>query len=127
MVATLTPRKMTLYLPAPSGYVGHMAAADTPVNGVVVDEFTGLLIPVLFLGLLWFLLIRPQSKRRKEHIDLVNSVRVGNDVVTIGGLHGRVVAVGESTVDITVDADDDVVMRFDRPSIGRILNRDDVS
>ncbi|MEX2533594.1 MAG: preprotein translocase subunit YajC [Nitriliruptoraceae bacterium] len=92
-----------------------------------MDEFTGLLIPVLFLGLLWFLLIRPQSKRRKEHIELVNAVRVGNDVVTIGGLHGRVVAVGESTVDITVDADEDVVMRFDRPSIARILNRDDVS
>lgn len=92
-----------------------------------MDEFTGLLIPVFFLGLLWFLLIRPQSKRRKEHIELVNAVRVGNDVVTIGGLHGRVVAVSETTVDITVDADEDVVMRFDRPSIARILNRDDVS
>lgn len=92
-----------------------------------MDEITGLLIPVLFLGLLWFLLIRPQSKRRKEHIELVNAVRVGNDVVTIGGLHGRVVAVAETTVDITVDADEDVVMRFDRPSIARILNRDDVS
>jgi preprotein translocase subunit YajC len=92
-----------------------------------VDEFTGLLIPVFFLGLLWFLLIRPQSKRRKEHIELVNSVRVGNDIVTIGGLHGRVVSVTESTVDITVDGDEEIVMRFDRPSVARIVNRDDVS
>lgn len=92
-----------------------------------MDEFTGLLIPVFFLGLLWFLLIRPQSKRRKEHIELVNAVRVGNNVVTIGGLHGRVVAVSETTVDLTIDAEDDVVMRFDRPSIARILDRSDVS
>ncbi len=92
-----------------------------------MDEFTGLLIPVFFLGLLWFLLIRPQSKRRKEHIELVNSVRVGNDIVTIGGLHGRVVSVTESTVDITVDGDEEIVMRFDRPSVARIVNRDDVS
>lgn len=92
-----------------------------------MDEFTGLLIPVFFLGLLWFLLIRPQSKRRKEHIELVNAVRVGNNVVTIGGLHGRVVAVSETTVDLTIDAEDDVVMRFDRSSIARILDRSDVS
>jgi preprotein translocase subunit YajC len=96
-------------------------------NGAFVDEFTGLLIPVFFLGLLWFLLIRPQSKRRREHVELVNSVRVGNDVVTIGGLHGRVVSVTETTVDITIDAEEDVVMRFDRPSIARILNRDDAA
>lgn len=88
-----------------------------------MDEFTGLVIPVLFLALLWFLLIRPQSKRRREHQELVNSVRVGNDVVTIGGLHGRVVSVAESTIDIAVDADEETVMRFDRPSIARIVNR----
>jgi len=92
-----------------------------------VDEFTGLLIPVFFLGLLWFLLIRPQSKRRREHVELVNSVRVGNDVVTIGGLHGRVVTVTEGTIDITVDADEEIVMRFDRPSIARIVTGDNES
>lgn len=90
-----------------------------------MDEFTGLIIPVFFLGLLWFLLIRPQAKRRREHMEMVSSIRVGNDVVTAGGLHGRVVSVTETTIDITIDADEDVVMRFDRPSIARIVNRDD--
>lgn len=90
-----------------------------------MDEFTGLIIPVFFLGLLWFLLIRPQAKRRREHMEMVGSIRVGHDVVTAGGLHGRVVSVTETTVDITIDADEDVVMRFDRASIARIVNRDD--
>lgn len=92
-----------------------------------MDEFTGLIIPVFFLGLLWFLLIRPQAKRRREHMELVNSVRVGHNIVTVGGLHGRVVSVTETTVDITIDADEDVVMRFDRPSIARVINQDDVA
>jgi preprotein translocase subunit YajC len=89
-----------------------------------VEELGGLLLPVAFLALLWFLLIRPQQKRRKEQQQMVRSLNVGDDIVTIGGLHGRVIALTDSTMDVTVDADEDVVMRFERASLGRVVADD---
>ena len=83
----------------------------------------GLLIPLLFLVVLWFLLIRPQQKRQKEHQQLVRSLQVGDDVVTISGLHGHVVALTDETVDLEVT--DDIVLRFQRSSVGNVLRDDE--
>ena len=79
----------------------------------------GLLIPLLFLVVLWFLLIRPQQKRQKEHQQLVRNLQTGDDVVTISGLHGHVVGLTDETVDLEVT--DDIVLRFQRSSVGRVL------
>lgn len=83
-----------------------------------------LLIPLLFLVVLWFLLIRPQQKRQKEHAQLVRNLQVGDDIVTISGLHGHVVALDDETVDLEVT--DDIVVRFQRSSVAKVL-RDDES
>jgi len=87
-----------------------------------VEELTGLLLPIAFLAVLYLLLIRPQQKRRKEQEQMVRSVGVGDDVVTIGGLHGRVVALGDTSMDIAVDADEDVIVRYERSALGRIVD-----
>ncbi len=89
-----------------------------------MEQLGSLLLPLAFLGVLYFLLIRPQQKRRKEHEQMVRTLSVGDDIVTIGGLHGRVVGVDDATMDITVDADEDVVMRYERSSLGRIVAGD---
>jgi preprotein translocase subunit YajC len=89
-----------------------------------VEGVGGLLIPLLFLVVLWFLLIRPQQKRQKEHAQLVRDLQVGDDIVTVSGLHGHVVALTDETVDLEVT--DDIVMRFQRSSVGRVL-KDDVA
>ena len=83
----------------------------------------GLLIPLLFLVVLWFLLIRPQQKRQKEHAQLVRDLQVGDDVITVSGLHGHVVALTDETVDLEVT--DDVVLRFQRSSVGRVIKDDE--
>ena len=87
----------------------------------------GLLLPLLFLVLLYVLLIRPQSKRRKELQKLVASLAVGDLVATLGGIHGEVVALDDSTVDLAVTEDaqgrPDVVMRFDRAAVARVIER----
>ncbi len=87
-----------------------------------MEELTGLLLPIAFLAVLYLLLIRPQQKRRKEQEQMVRSVGVGDDVVTIGGLHGRVVALGDTSMDIAVDADEDVIVRYERSALGRIVD-----
>lgn len=86
-----------------------------------MEEFTGLLLPIAFLAVLYLLLIRPQQKRRKEQEQMVRTLEVGDDVVTIGGLHGRVVALTDTSMDIAVDADEDVIVRYERSALGRIV------
>ena len=57
------------------------------------------LLPLLIIGVLfYFMLIRPQQKRARGQRQLVDSLRVGDRVITIGGFHGTVNAVDESTV-----------------------------
>ena len=80
-----------------------------------------ILLPVLFLVVLWMLLIRPQQKRQKHHRQLVSQLEVGDDVVTVGGMYGRVVALDDDTMDLQVTADDDIVLRFERGSLARVV------
>jgi preprotein translocase subunit YajC len=89
-----------------------------------VEDLTGLLLPLAFIAILYLLLIRPQQKRRKEQQAMVTSLEVGDDVVTIGGLYGRVVALTDRTMDLEVTADSDVVLRFERGSLGRVVREE---
>ncbi len=89
-------------------------AKDAPVEGL-----GSLLLPILFLVVLWMLLIRPQQKRQKEHRRMVGELKVGDDVVTVGGMHGRVVELDDETMDLEVT--DDIVLRFQRSSLARVV------
>jgi preprotein translocase subunit YajC len=87
----------------------------------------GLILPLAFLALLYVLLIRPQAKRRKELSRLVSSLTVGDLVASVGGIHGEIVDIDGSTVDLAVTEDEqgqpDVVIRFDRVSIVRVIEK----
>lgn len=69
--------------------------------GVSQDaNFLSFLPLILLFIVFYFLLIRPQSKRIKEHKSMIDSLKKGDEVVTNGGLLGRVVAIGENFVEI---------------------------
>ncbi len=89
-----------------------------------MEDIGGLLLPLAFIAVLYLLLIRPQQKRRKEQQRLVSDLTIGDDIVTIGGLHGRVVGLDDGTMDIEVTADSDVVLRFERGSLGRVVHHE---
>ena len=56
----------------------------------------GLVVPlVLFIGLLYFIMIRPQKKKEKKEAELRNSIQVGDEVVTAGGIVGIVFSIKE--------------------------------
>lgn len=77
-------------------------------------------LPLLLIGaFVWFAMIRPQRKRQQAVQDMQKKLSVGDDVVTIGGIHGRVDAIGEGVVDLELT--DDVVVRFKRSSIAEIV------
>lgn len=86
-----------------------------------------LIVLLLFLGLMYFVLIRPQQRQQKKRKEMLQRMNVGDDVVTIGGLHGNVVAIddaeGNATVDLLVT--DDVVLRFRRSAIAEVAGADE--
>ena len=80
-----------------------------------------LLLIVLLFGVMYFMMIRPQQKRRREAQAMQASLSPGDEIVTIGGLHATVVAVEDDVV--TVEISPGVNARYARPAIARVLNR----
>ena len=78
------------------------------------------LIPMFLI--LWFLMIRPQQKRDKQHKALISALKKGDRVVTGGGMHGTVVRIVDDTVVLKLDQEGKLKATFDRSSIGRVLN-----
>ncbi len=97
---------------APSG-------APAPAPGQAAPSLIDMLMPFVFMFVIfYFLLIRPQQKRQKEHERLVNSVKTGDKVVTSSGLHGIVANVKEKTLIIKVA--EGVKLEFDRVAIASV-------
>ena len=65
-------------------------------------QIAPLLMIVVFIGIFYFLLIRPQQKKAKEHQTLISQLAVGNEVVTSGGILGRITEVGDSFVTLEI-------------------------
>jgi preprotein translocase subunit YajC len=79
-----------------------------------------IMMPAMLL-IMYFMVIRPDQKRRKEQQNLLASVKVGDRVVTVGGLHGVVAKLAEKTVTLKIDA---VQATFDRVAIARVERED---
>ncbi|MFC7531298.1 preprotein translocase subunit YajC [Actinoplanes sp. GCM10030250] len=95
-----------------------MLKAAEPASG---GNFSFLLILVLLFGFMYFVMIRPQQKRRREALEMQNSLGPGDEIVTIGGLHGTVVLADADQV--TLEIAPDVQVRFARPAIARVLSK----
>lgn len=86
-------------------------APAAPQPNLLMQMFPLVLIFVLF----YFVLIRPQQKRQKEHAKLVSAIKSGDQVVTNAGIHGIIANVKEKTVLLKVA--DNVKIEFDRAAI----------
>jgi preprotein translocase subunit YajC len=73
---------------------------------------------VLMFVVLYFLLIRPQQKRQKTRTQMLNSLKKGDKVVTIGGLHGTIVDITDDTVVLRVN--DVTKLTFDRSAVNSV-------
>ena len=68
-------------------------------------DYSWILMLVLMFGMLYFFMIRPENKRKKEAENLRNSLAVGDEITTIGGMTGTICAVKENTVVFETGAD----------------------
>jgi preprotein translocase subunit YajC len=90
------------------------AASSDPTGG-----FMQLLPMILMFVVLWFLMVRPQMKKSKEHKALIAALAKGDEVVTSGGLVGKVIKVGDNYVTLEIAEGTEVVVQ--KPSIGLVL------
>jgi preprotein translocase subunit YajC len=74
---------------------------------------------VVLFGLMYFMMIRPQMKRQKEHRALVSALAKGDEVVTNGGMAGRVEEVGETF--ITVEIATNVKVKLQKSAVQQVL------
>jgi len=95
------------------------AAQAAPAGGAAGPGMMDLLLLVGFVGIFYFLLWRPQSKRRKEHQQLMSSISNGDEVVTAGGIVGRVTKVEDDFIKVQVAKD--VEMRIQKSAVGATL------
>jgi preprotein translocase subunit YajC len=92
------------------------AQAAAPAQPNALIQFAPLV--VLFV-LFYFLLIRPQMKRTKEHRQMLDKIAKGDEVVTNGGLAGKVTSIGEAYA--TVEVAEGVNVKVQKASIGSVL------
>ncbi|GKV65740.1 UPF0092 membrane protein YrbF [Sporosarcina sp. NCCP-2331] len=85
----------------------------------MMEQYGGIFTLVIMVAIMWFLLIRPAQKRQKAAKEMQTSLKRGDEVVTIGGLHGTVDAVDETSIFLRVA--DTTVLRFDKQAVGRVI------
>ncbi len=83
------------------------------------DLISGLLPFVILFVVFYFLLIRPQSKRAKEHQKMVSALAKGDEVVTQGGLLGKITDLGENF--IVIELADNVQVKVQRGAVATVM------
>ncbi len=95
------------------------AHAQAAAAGGAPSMMSTLLFPVILIGIMYFLMIRPQMKRQKDHRAMLEKLSRGDEVITNGGIAGSVVEMGESF--ITVEIANGVQVRLQKGAIATVL------
>jgi len=103
-------------------YLHFLAMAAPQGGGAAPSGAASLLgfIPwIAIILIFYFLLIRPQAKRQKQHAEMLKNVKKGDKIVTAGGIHGEVVGVKDENT-LVVKIASEVKVEVERSSIGRV-------
>lgn len=91
------------------------AAAQSP------DPLASLILPIGLVVLFYFFLIRPQSKRQKEHKQMVNDLQKGEEVLTSGGILGKITNINDDFITLEVSRENSVTMTIQRNAVQTIM------
>ena len=97
----------------------NSAWAQAGGGGGQGDGFMSMIMIVLMFAVLYFLMIRPQMKRAKEHKSMIDALQKGDEVVTAGGLLGRVSKLNENYA--TIEVANGVEVQVQRPAVQLVL------
>ena len=99
--------------------ISNAWAQAAPAAGDAAGGLMGMLPILLMFVVLWFLMIRPQMKKAKEHKSMVEAMQKGDEVLTNGGIAGRITKVGETY--IAVEIADNVEISLQKNAVTAIL------
>jgi preprotein translocase subunit YajC len=102
-----------------SSAFAQTAPAATASGGGIMSSLTGMLPLVLMFVVLYFIMIRPQMKRQKEHRAMLDAVAKGDEVATSGGIIGKVTRIGEGTISIEIAPN--VEVQLQRSAVAQVL------
>ncbi len=88
-------------------------------NAPQADPFGFLLPMIIIFGAFYFLLIRPQQKRQKAHAELVSGLQTGDEVVTAGGILGKVTAVSDHYATLRIA--NDVEIKVQKSTVSAVV------
>ena len=95
------------------------ALAQEAAGAAQGDPLLSLLFPIGLVVILYFLMIRPQVKRQKEHKKMVDALAKGDEIVTAGGIAGRVIDLGDNFA--LVEVADGVQVKMRRVAVESVL------
>jgi len=116
-----------MHIPWLTDFVIFAQETGAPAAGQGAEEAPqggfGMFVPLIGIFLIfWFLIIRPQSKQQKERNLKVKAARKGDNVVTIGGVYGKIVKETELDVVLEVDKHSKTRIQFQRTAIQDVIN-----
>ena len=97
------------------------AHAQAAAAAAAPSMMSTLLFPIILVAIMYFLMIRPQMKRQKEHRAMLEKLSKGDEVITNGGIAGTVINIGENFITVEVAAG--VQLRVQKGSITSVLPR----
>ena len=95
--------------------------------GGLAGGLGGILPIILIFGIMYFLMIRPQQKKMKEHKAMVAALRRGDQVLTQGGIIGKVTKVKDDANEVEVEISEGVKIRVLRHTIASVMNKTEPS
>jgi preprotein translocase subunit YajC len=105
--------------PGPSSPAAPGAAPSQP------SAWPTFILMGVVLVFMWFVLIRPQRREEKRRKSMIEATKRGDRVETIGGAHGVVEAVGETTIDLRLGGEKGLVITFNKGAVSRNVTGDD--
>ncbi len=80
----------------------------------IISTLSSLAPMILLFGVMYFLLIRPQKKREKKQKDMINAVREGEEIVTIGGISAKIININDDdlTIETSIDKTKILIKRW---------------
>lgn len=98
------------------------AMGTSPGGGGGSSQILSFLPIILIFVIFYFLLIRPQQKQKKEHQSLLSNLKEGDNVLTSGGIYGRITGIKDDR--ITVEISDKVRVKVNRGHIAGVVKQD---
>jgi len=94
------------------------AAGTGAVSGGTQSLLMNIAPLAVMFGIFYVILIRPQAKKQKEHQQMLDSLKVGNNIVTSGGIHGTIVKIKDDI--ITLQIAENVRMKINKGAVGAL-------